>query len=424
VHLLLARPLPADADIIALGDRPIRLSGHGGEVVRDLTDWLQRRPPEVRARVLSWLDDLAGGEAEVAALRDEIACPSDQAPKIEPLYLAEAPNGILAVVAVDDPRGLLAALRLGVAGHGVDMPCQSLAPLAGRSVACGFVPMPVRGGGMVEIAPVFGSGRIGAATEVPAIAFDGAVPEIFDGLPRHLAVKPLARAVPAAMRTRPVWRRRVASFGPQAVAPAIAIVAAAGDTPEHLHALVAAAAAEARGRRAEIVLHHAEGPATAMVAAAAEALSAVHRIGVRVVSVSGPALPSEILRAALAEIRAPRCLVVAPDCLPQGTGWLRGWRRRVAARAEARAIVAAARNWDGGEAAGYAIGLNAAAIARLLGTRPVLPGVAGDLAATAGIARVRARGLEIKSFAAAAPSGLVDAIEAEILADLRRSDDG
>ncbi len=430
VHLLISRPLPRDADIIVLGERPIRLSRHGGEVVRDLTDWLGRRPAGVRAQVLSWLDDLAGGEAEVAALRDELACPPDQAPRIEPLYLAEAPNGILAVVAVDDPRGLLAALRVSVGTHAADMPCQTLVPLRGRSVACGFLPTPGRGAGTAEIAPVFASGRIGAALGLPTTDFDGAVPGIFDGLPWPVAADALSRAVPAAMRNRPVWRRRTASFGPRATSPAMAIVAAVGDTPEHLHALIAAVATEAPGKNTEIVLHHGEGPTTSMPVEVAETLSAVHRIGIRVVSVAGPALPSEVLRAALAEIRAPRCLVVGPDCLPRGTGWLKAWRRRIAASSEARAIVAGARDWDGGNAAGYALGLNAAAIARLLGARPLLPGVTGDLSATAGIASVRARGLDVAGFAASASAsatpatGLVDAVEAAILTDLRRSNHG
>jgi hypothetical protein len=251
----------------------------------------------------------------------------------------------------------------------------------------------------VEIASIFRSGRTGATRNAVAGTFDGCVPDEFRGLSEPASAPALAKAIPAAMRARPIWRRRVTEFGEQPAKPRMSLVIAAGEAPEHLHTVLAMLLAEPGGRRVEIVVHHADGPATEMVRATAEALAAVHRIGVRVVSVASESFPSERLRAALVETRAPAVLALGAGCLPAAAGWLAAWKRRIGSGADPRVILAEVLGFDGSAREhGDSAGLNTAAVARLMQTRPLLPSIASDLTATQAVTAASARGLSVTAY--------------------------
>jgi hypothetical protein len=354
----------------------------------------------VRARTLDWLDGLASGDARVTALRDELACPVDAQPTVGVLHLSETPSGVLYLLRVDDPRGLLRAVRLTAAGRTVDILCEGLAwHGAHGTVAAGFAPTSGRSGGGVTIAPVFVSDRVGPVAEAAPTLFDGRVPGPFRGLGSDVVAPILAQALPAAMRARPVWRRRVTEFGPQAAAAGVAVVIAAGDAPEHLRAAIAALVAEPGGRNAEIVVHCADDPGAALVQQTVASLAAVHRVGIRLVSVAAESFASERLRAALAETRAPKVLALGPGDLPARSGWLAAWRRRVGPADVPTAAWVAGTGCEGSErGTDTTVGLNAPAVAQLVAARPLLPDVGPDLRATPGLAHLTARSLAVTSY--------------------------
>ena len=148
-----------------------------------------------------------------------------------------------------------------------------------------------------------------------------------------------------------------------------------------------------------------------MVRQTAQTLAAVHRIGLSVVSVAPDAVASECLRAALATVAAPVALILAPDCLPDGPGWLSRWRRQTGTRSGACAtLISTDAAVAGEEAAGMAIGLNAAAMALLVGEPPRLTSVAADIAARPALRRVPVRGVSVTVYGSS-DCPLVDAAE-------------
>ena len=408
LHLFVAEQVPEGAELIVLGEQPVRLCGPSADAARSFTGWLGRRSPEVRAKALAWLDTMAAGDAQVAALRDELASPVEAEPKLDVLHLSETPTGLLYLISVDDPRGLLTEMRMEVAGETMIVGCDRLEwHLAAGHVAAGFAPLPRRSGGSAKIVPVYRSGRLGETVEARPAAFDGRVPEAFRGLPMAEAAPILARAVPAGMRSRPVWRRRVITFGTLPAAPRLSLLISAGEAPEHLHTVLAKLTLEPAWRRVEVVVFHGDGPATEMVRQTVEALSLVHRIGIRLVSVAGEAFESERLRAALVETRAAVVLTLGPGCVPEGARWLSRWHRRVARNSAPTVVHASADGSNGSLASAFAAAaLNRSAVARLISTRPLLPEVASDFAATPGLIVSPARRLSVAAYETAEPSRL------------------
>ncbi len=415
LHFMVARPLPQKAGFLALGQTLLCL-GMGGDVApRPLAGWLAKRGPEVRGEALAFVERLCATEADVAILRGELSCPRAAEPVARVLHLSRSPAGLLYMIGVDDPRGLLSAVRLRMQRAHVDLPCDRLEWHSRHgAVVVGLAAGVTGTAGAATIAPLYRSGRLGAATPATASAAGDLLPEVFRGLPLDVAAVPLARAMPAAMSARPHWRHRLTEFGQIPPAPGIAVVIAAGSAPEYLHAVVASVMAEAGGRAVEIVVHHRDGPATRMVRDAAEVLSAVHRIGLRVVSAAPQALPSECLRAALWSVRAPRAVALGPGTLPGRRGWLAAWRRRIAARATARAVTAEVRHPGAGDAGGYIVGLDPAAMSLLLACRPMLPGVLADLRATARLAIAGVSGDGFVTYEDCVPDALVRAVEAVV----------
>ncbi len=425
LHLLVSRPLPEGAELIVLGERPVRLCGPRADATRSLSGWLERRNAETRAKALDWLDGLAEGDAQVASLRDELACPPGVEPRIGVVHLSETPAGLLYLLSVDDPRDQLVGLRIAAAGETVDVDCGELEwhATAGH-VVTGFAPLTGRSGGAVSIAPVYRSGRVGASVQARPEVFDGCVPEAFEGLAVAVAAPALARAIPAAMRARPVRRRRVKEFSAMPAAPRLALLISAGEAPEHLHAVLARLAMEPGGRKVEVVVVHGDGPATEMVRQTVETLSLVHRIGLRLVSVAGEAFMSERLRAALAETRAPAVLALGPGCVPDGAGWLARWRRRITSGPAPRVVKAAAIGYAGSDRGlDGVIGLNQAAIGRLVPTRPLLPEVVDDLAATRGLSVSSTRGLAVTTYQADMSRPLVRETSRLVVAAHRETED-
>lgn len=416
LHMLVSRPLPKGGALVAIGQALLCL-GLGGDVPpRPLAGWLARRGAEVRSDALAFVERLAEARSDVAILSRELSCPRGAEPVAKVLHLSRSAAGLLYMIGVDDPRGLLSAIRVAVEGEHLDIPCDRLEWHSRHgTVVVGLAPGAARGAGAATIAPLYRSGRLGAATPATITAADDLLPDAFRDLPLDVAAEPLARSLPAAMGARPVWRHRTFEAGRMPSAPGLAVVIAAGSAPEYLHAAIASVVAEAGGRAVEIVVHHRDGTATGMVRDAAVTLSAVHRIGLRVVSVAPQALASECLRAALASVRAPRAVVLGAGTLPVRRGWLAAWRRRVAPGSAGRAVIAEARLPGHCTAGGYILGLDAAALSRLLSRGPVLPGILADIRATAGLGFADLRGEGFACLEDGAPDDLARAVEARAL---------
>ncbi len=415
LHLIVFRPVPDDAELVAFGKTLLRLGMSSDVAPRPLASWLAKRCDAVRTRTIDIVDRLAAEEPDVAILRDELLCPSSSEPGVTPVHLSRSPGGLLYMIGVDDPRGLLAGIRLETREARIDLPCDRLDWHARYGpVVIGFADGIARCATEATISAIYRSGRLGAPARASVGTSDALLPDAFRGLPASVAAAPLSRALPSLMAARPAWRHRVTAFGPAGSAPAIGLVLAAGSAPEHLHAFVASVIAEVGHRSVEIVVHYPDGPATGMVLPSAETLSAVHRVGLRVVSVVPQAMPSEGLRAALRAVRAPRCIAVGAGILPTRPGWLAGWRRRMGGAAP-RAVAAEVSTPGDGNADGYVIGLNSAAAALLASSKPRLPGGLADLRATPGLAIAERGGDGFSAFDPAPADELARAVEGCLL---------
>lgn len=387
VHILFDKPIPQGAEIIVLGDRPIRLCGAADQAPRSLAGWIERRTPATRAATLRWIDKLAGGDDHVAALREELTVSAPNEARIHAPHLSVTRAGLLYILPLDDPRGLVSGVRVESSDDTVEIACddQVWHEEHGASLA-GFAETTGLGHGPIRVAPVFRSGRLGKAVDVCPKVFDGNVPPVFHGLPTEVAARILARALPSAMMARPVWRKRVRSFGECPATPKTTLLIAAGEAGEHLNAALCTLAAEPRSDRTEVIIHHADGPATASINRTAEMLSAVHDIGIRIVSLAAESFPSERLHTALAEARAPRIIALGAGCLPGERGWLARWRRRIGAAADPRIVMASTSLCDGTPCTpGETVGLNTSAAAQLISSRARLPGIPADLAGVPGV---------------------------------------
>lgn len=416
LHLLVSRPLPIDAELLAIGPTLLRLGMAANVIPRPLASWLARRSVEVRADALAFVDRLSMTQADVAILKGEISCPREAEPVAKVLHLSRSPAGLLYMIGVDDPRGLLSAVRLQMHCDHIDIPCDRLEWHSQHgAVVVGLTAGATPCAGTTMIAPLYLSGRLGAAIPASASSAEDLLPEVFRDLPLDVAVVPLARSLPATMGARPVWRHRLTDYGEVARAPSIAVIVAAGSVPEYLHAVVASVIGEAGSRAVEIIVHHRDGPGTKMVRDTAEVLSAVHRIGLRVVSLAPQAQPSECLRTALGSVRAPKAVALGSGILPGRRGWLSSWRRRVAAGSGSRAVTAEAFSQGVSDACGYIVALDAAAMSCLLSRKPILPGVLADIRATTGLSIADIDGNEFTIFEDYVPDDLAHAVEALVV---------
>ena len=393
LHFLVSRPLPKGGEFLAFGQTLLCLGMSGDVTPRPLAGWLAKRSAEVREKTLAFVEHLSTSQADVAILKRELSCPRAAEPVTKVLHLSHSPAGLLYMISVDDPRGHLAAIRLKMQRAHVDIPCDHLEWHSRHGgVVVGLAAGAAYCVGVATTAPLYLSGRLGVATPVMASLSNNLLPDVFRGLPLDVAAVPIALSLPAVMGARPVWRHRLTEFGQVLPAPEIAVVVAAGSAPEYLHAVVASVIAEADGRAIEIVIHHRDGFATKMVRDAAEVLSPMHRVGLRVVSVAPQALPSECLRAALKSVRAQKAVALGPGTLPDRRGWLPSWHQRVTVSSASRAVTAEARHPGGGDARGYIVGLDPKAMSRLLSVGPILPGVLADIRATTGLAVLEVNG--------------------------------
>ncbi len=424
LHLTVFRPIPNDADFVIFSSR-LLLLGMSREVApRPLASWLARRGDAVRARTMDIVSKLAAEEADVVILQDELLCPAGSEPSLKVLHLSRGPAGLLYMIGVADPRGLLAGIRVETQDAHIDLPLDRLDWHSRHGVvAAGFASRFGRCASQATISPLYRSGRRGAASRAAVEVADALLPEAFRGLPTGVAAAALARSLPACIAARPAWRHRVTTFGSVRATCSVAVVIAAGSAPEHLHAAVAAVTAEAGRGPVELVIHHQDGPATETVLRAAEMLSSVHRIGLSVVSVASEALPSEALRAALRSVRAPKCVAMGKDVLPDGPGWLAACRRRIAGPLP-RVVTAKATVVGGAEAGGYVVGLNDAARMRLGRSKPLLPSVLPDLHATPDLPVGGMKWDGFTTFGDAVDDPLADAVELLVLAETGEARDG
>ncbi len=126
LHLTVFRPIPNDADFVIFSSR-LLLLGMSREVApRPLASWLARRGDAVRARTMDIVSKLAAEEADVVILQDELLCPAGSEPSLKVLHLSRGPAGLLYMIGVADPRGLLAGIRVETQDAHIDLPLDRL----------------------------------------------------------------------------------------------------------------------------------------------------------------------------------------------------------------------------------------------------------------------------------------------------------
>ncbi|PZX17127.1 hypothetical protein LX81_01759 [Palleronia aestuarii] len=413
LHIFLDRPLPQSGELVAIGTTLLRLGVSSSPAAQPLSSWLARRNAATRMAARAFVDRLAAERTEVAILRAEIDCPAEAAPTARAVHLSRQGDGLLYLVSIDDPRGLLAGFRIEAEDTQADLRCDALVwhDRLGP-VAAGYVPWSGPASGPATVAPVYRSGRIGPRQPASFDATNEICPEAFRSLPESAAADVLAAALPGVMRGRPDWRCRVAEFGSAKARPSVSVVIAASEPREHLHALLAAIVTEPGATQAEIVLYHPDGAQTSSVLATADALSAIHRVGLRVVSVASGAMPSECLRAALRVARADRAVILGQGILPTRRGWLSAWRRRAgASRASFSEI---------GEG-GHVAALGGASLAAMRSSKASLPSVLADLHAVPAARAGRAGSDGFAVFSDDLPDPLQRAVEGRALATLRET---
>jgi hypothetical protein len=330
LHLHLpARPQP-DAAAIGLGPQPAALRPPAPErPSRPFAAWLARRDPATRAWALGLLESAAAGDPRAAALAAELRHAADPAPRLAVRALAGDPGGVLYALALDDPHGLVAAIRIERGAARLDL-AATHGEIAGRAA----LPRSSAIEDRARIRLLHRSGRLRAAFDGPLPPFRGPAPQ---GLAGPDAVSALA-ASRLAM-DRPARRAATLDFGPRPRRLALSVVAPVGPDLDLLRARAALVAAEPGGLRVEIVCPAAEGPEAKAAAAVLEHTSAVFGLAHRLVVLDAAADAADLLLAGLAAAEGPSLLLMGERVLPDGPGWLAPWRRLGPGRPLAGAVL-------------------------------------------------------------------------------------
>lgn len=320
LHVFLPGAVPEGTALIGLGETPVHLRAPGADTgLQALVPWLRRRSPGTQA----WVQGLVEGAAAdpiapdplAAAQLREFVLADAPAPKLVVRHLSGTPEGVLHAFAVEDPAGLVRAVRLERGGAVADLPL---------AAATGYAPVGrrPRADDRFRLRLVYHSGRLQTVAEGRLAAYRGDVPAAFDLADPEMAAT-VARARLALERlARPASAAR---FGAEIEAPSLSMVAPVGDNLDVVRARAAVLFAEPGGRTVEIVYHVAAGPLAAAARAAVAGTAQVYGLAHRLVTVPEEADDADRLVAALGACRGDRVLLLGADVLPAGMGWLSPW---------------------------------------------------------------------------------------------------
>ncbi len=416
------------ATLICLGDTPLRLGQAAPEArLRDLSIWHRRASPEVRARVERLLVERASTDPMAAAQVRELNSRPGDVPRLTVRAAACTPRGLLYAVSIRDPRALAADLRLtnGTQEVAVPISAATLHPSWGP-VQIGFAlfDRPIEGEACrFEI--VTKARRILPQQDSPITPFDGTPPDGLANLTEGTAV----RAMSAALSDHFAGAEPVAidffDFGRQPSAPDLRLLIDFDRDLDALRAICTAVALERQPRGLEIVflLHDPE-----QLDRVSDVLADLHELTnlpLRLALPSRPTLEAECVRAVSAAGSPCHTIHLRSGTIPQGTGWLSRWHRRLGSANGPRLlgveILAHTDASRGGKRLPKAtlIGFNANA-SRILADRPLhAASLHADLSVHArdlgGTLHARDRTTTLTHFAEPRPqSPLLEAVEAQL----------
>lgn len=335
MHLTLPLVLQPGAMLVALSDTPIRLAGpETAQSARPLGPWLERRSGPIRRRVRSKLQDLARRDTTAAALLDEIACPPADRPQAIARFLASTPDGLFYAISLRDPRDLLQRMVIGTHGANCSIPVgRPLHHPRFGPLQVGFL----RGNteaisdGSTELSLHYRTGRLSHAGPVEIKPLSEGLPDALiatlEDLPAQYVYGALAQAYSEALVLRRPARAERIAVHDGAQTASCCLVVEVGGSLDYPHALMTAL----RGaRNICVLLHHADPAATPLLMRLAEEIHAVHGVETAVAAQTAADLhPSERLRAVLASVTTPNCILLAEDALPLGSEWLVRWMARL-----------------------------------------------------------------------------------------------
>lgn len=331
MHLTLPIVLQPGAMLVALSDTPIRLAGpETAQSARPLGPWLERRSGPVRRRVRSKLQDLAHRDATAAALLDEIACPAADRPQAMARLLASTPNGLLYAISLRDPRDLLQRMVIGTQGANCSIPIgPPLHHPRFGALQVGYLRRNTEAisDGATELSLHYRTGRLSNVGPVEITPLSEGLPETvietLGALPAQNVYGALAEVYRETLALRrPARAARIAVHEGAHTASCCLVVEVDGSL-DYPHALMAAL----RGAsNVSVLLHHPDPAATPVLVRLAEDIHAIYGVETAVaVPPASDLHPSERLRAVLANVTAPMCILLAEDALPQGPEWLARW---------------------------------------------------------------------------------------------------
>lgn len=308
LHAWLTSTPPRGSLLVATGGARLALGLPTAAPAGDLAAFLAARAPDVVALSHRQLESHARHDAVAAALARELRHASAPAPALAARHLSGTPAGIVHVLSLDDPHGLVRGIRLTRGGRSVEI---AAAP---RVSGYALLPQTSRIADPCRLALLYRSGRVVDLGERALPDFGGAIPAGFAD-PEALAAARLDRA-PAE------GAARIEAFGP-ATAPRLSIIAGLCDDLDLVRARAALVAAERSRIGVEILYHMADIPdATAARSAIAHAAAAWGLAHGLVVAPPG-ASEVERIRAALAHARGGSLLILDARTLPAAAGWLR-----------------------------------------------------------------------------------------------------
>ncbi|MTE01134.1 hypothetical protein GIY56_12630 [Paracoccus sp. YIM 132242] len=322
LHVLLPPGL-RPAQIVLAPDAPLRLAKADASL-RQLSAraWTQARGKACR----DWLF-ACGGSGAAASLEGECSTGLIK-PGITIRHLSLAPAGMLYAMILDDPGRVVRKVLLEWRGQHLELTLSHGVDGTARLTGLAALPGEVAGGEPCRIRVLDRSGRLDILAEAPVAAYDGSIPDGFEdawtlGVD---ALRPLARARSGVHRAAPPSITQY--FGPTQRC-GFRILTSIGSSADLIRARAAMILAEGHGTPVEIVCTMAEGPLALGARQALAQAAAIHGIPHRLVLLPGATTAGERLRAALVDAGDAPALVLGADVLPENTGWLAFWVRRL-----------------------------------------------------------------------------------------------